>query len=81
MVDLVHFGYFFFPSTYRPPLGHAAFDAYLSSPRTDWYFDTQAATFTVATDEAIRQVKNRASVDAGSATAAGCLRTFLPHRS
>ncbi len=57
MVDLVHFGYFFFPSTYRPPLGHAAFDAYLSAPRIDWYFDTQAATFVVVTDEAIRQVR------------------------
>ena len=57
MVDLVHFGYFFFPSTYRPPLGHAAFDAYLSAPRIDWYFDTQAATFAVATDEAIRHVR------------------------
>lgn len=57
MVDLVHFGYFFFPSTYRPPLGHAAFDVYLSAPRTDWYFDTQAATFTVAGDDAIRHVR------------------------
>jgi len=57
MVDLVHFGYFFFPSTYRPPLGHAAFDVYLSSPRTDWYFDTQAATFTITADDAIRHVR------------------------
>lgn len=57
MVDLVHFGYFFFPSTYRPPLGYAGFDAYLSHPRTDWYFDTQAATFAVATEDAIRHVR------------------------
>ena len=57
MVDLVHFGYFFFPSTYRPPLGHAAFDVYLSGPHTDWYFDTQAATFAVAAEDAIRQVR------------------------
>ena len=57
MVDLVHFGYFFFPSTYRPPLGHAAFDVYLSASRTDWYFDTQAASFTIAADDVIRHVR------------------------
>ena len=57
MVDLARFGYFFFPSGYRPPLGYAAFDAYLSGPRTDWYFDTQAVTFSVATDDAIRHVR------------------------
>ena len=57
MVDLVHFGYFFFPSAYRPPLGYVAFDAYLSAPRTDWYFATQSATFPVATDDGIRHVR------------------------
>jgi hypothetical protein len=57
MVDLVRFGYFFFPSHYRPPLGYSAFDAYLCEPRTDWYFDTQAATFPVVTDEATRHLR------------------------
>lgn len=57
MVDLVRFGYFYFPSSYRPPLGYSAFDAYLSAPRTDWYFDTQAATFFVVTDEATRHLR------------------------
>jgi hypothetical protein len=53
MVDLVRFGYFFFPSKYRPPLGHESLDVYLSGPRSDWYFDTQAAAFTVTDGDTI----------------------------
>lgn len=55
MVDLVRFGYFFFPSKYKPPLGHASLDIYLSSPRSDWYFDTQAASFKVTDGDAVWQ--------------------------
>lgn len=55
MVDLARFGYFYFPSRYQPPLGHASMDVYLSSPRSDWYFDTQFATFTVTDGDAIWQ--------------------------
>lgn len=53
MVDLVRFGYFYFPSKYRPPLGHASLDVFLSGPRTDWFFDTQAATFTVTDGDTV----------------------------
>lgn len=38
-------GYFFHPSSYPHPLGHAAAEVFLSCNEADWFFPTRAATF------------------------------------
>jgi hypothetical protein len=50
MPERERFGYFFAPSRYTPPLGHASADVYLSADESGWYFATQSATFLVVED-------------------------------
>jgi len=56
MTQFERFGYFFHPSSYSPPLGHAAVDVFLASSENGWYFPTQTAVFPVVQDKGVGHV-------------------------
>ncbi len=51
MTQFEQFGYYFYPSTYSPPLGHASVDVFLAVCENDWFFPTKTAAFPVADDD------------------------------
>lgn len=65
MTQLERFGYYFHPSTYSPPLGHASVDVFLAASEDGWYFPTKSATFPVADDEGIHHLHVSHSWDFG----------------
>lgn len=53
MSQFERFGYFFHPSKYSPPLGHATVDVFLALSEDGWFFPTRSATFPVVDETGI----------------------------
>lgn len=57
MTDFVRLGYYLHPTSYDPPLGHAALDVYLSGPaQPERFFDTALTVFSVFDDGQARRM-------------------------
>ena len=53
MSRIERLGYFFHPSRYPHPLGHAAVEVFLSCNEDDWFFSPQSATFPLVEESGI----------------------------